>query len=314
MNLRFLRTFVATAESGNLGRACARLNLSQPAASRQIRTLETELDVPLFQHVGRNLLLTSQGEELLQRSRQLLADAELLIEHARALKGGETGTLRVAATPQMIATLLAPFVPRHRHRHPGVEVQLIEGSAARQRSRLEHGEVHLTIMPVGGGRFARRLLFPVHALAVLLRSHRLSRRAVVDVQELINEPLLLMLREYGSRTWFDAACEIAQVKPRILMECTTAHTLVELAAVGYGVAVVPSSSMIQNPQLRAIPIVNRGASIGQWSTICWDPRRLLPPYAVQFADELLAHARRAFPGRGFIRRAPPLPKPKEPLN
>ena len=95
MNLRSLRTFVMTAELGGLGRACTRLNLSQPAASRQIHALEADLGVALFEPMGRGLRLTSQGEDLLQRSRRLLADADLLAEHARALKGGESGTMRV---------------------------------------------------------------------------------------------------------------------------------------------------------------------------------------------------------------------------
>jgi hypothetical protein len=62
----------------------------------------------------------------------------------------------------------------------------------------------------------------------------------------------------------------------------------------YGVAIVPSTSMIRNPQLRALPIIHHGISIGQWSTICWDPQRLLQPYAGQFVDELVSHARRSF--------------------
>jgi DNA-binding transcriptional LysR family regulator len=288
MNLRSLRTFVTTAELGGLGRACTRLNLSQPAASRQIQALEADLGVRLFEHVGRGLRLTSEGEDLLERSRRLLADADFLAEHALALKGGQSGTLRVAATPQVMMTLLAPFLPLHRKRHPGVEVRL---------------------MPAGGGPFARRLLSAVHALAVLLRSHPLSRRAVIEVKDLTDEPLLLLQREYGSRAWFDAACELAQTRPRIVMESTTAHTLVELAAVGYGVAIVPSTSMIRNPQLHAIPIVHHGASIGQWSAICWDPQRLLLPYAERFVDELVTHARRSFPGREYLRRAPPLLRP-----
>jgi LysR family cyn operon transcriptional activator len=314
MNLRSLRTFVATADCGGLGRASERLNLSQPAASRQIDALEAEFGVQLFQRVGRRLQLTSEGEDLLRQSRRLLADADLLTERARALKGGQTGTLRVAATPQMIATLLAPFLPRHKRRHPGVEVQLIDGSATRQRSRLDRGEVHFSIMPAGSGRFTRRLLAPVHALAVLPKTHRLSRRSVMEIAELTDEPLLLMQREYGSRAWFDSACEIASISPHVLMECTTASTLIELAAVNYGIAVVPSTSVVRDPKVRAVPLVVRGISIGQWSTICWDPQRLLPPYAERFLEELTAHAKRAFPGREFIRRAPALARPQEPLR
>ena len=111
MNLRALRTFVTTAESGRLARASAKLNVSQPAASRQIQTLEDELGVRLFHRVGRTLQLTAEGEDLLHQSRRLLADADLLTERAHALKGGKTGTLRVAATPHVMASLLAKFLP-----------------------------------------------------------------------------------------------------------------------------------------------------------------------------------------------------------
>ena len=235
LNLRALRTFVMTAEMGGLGRACARLNLSQPAASRQIQALEAELGVALFEHVGRGLRLTSHGEDLLQRSRQLLTQSDLLTEHAQALRGGQTGTLKVGATPQIIANLIAPFLPDHRRDHPRVDVQLIEGGDLQQRTRLERGEVHLTIMPVVGGGWSYRLLAPVHALAVLLKTHPLARRKVIEVEELTKSPLLLLQRGYGSRGWFDAECESAQVRPLVLMESTTAHTLIELAAVGHGI-------------------------------------------------------------------------------
>ena len=89
MNLRFLRTFVTTVDCSGLGLACARLNLSQPAASRQIHALEDELGVALFQQIGRRLQLTSEGEDLLRQSRRLLADVDLLTERAHALKEGK---------------------------------------------------------------------------------------------------------------------------------------------------------------------------------------------------------------------------------
>jgi LysR family transcriptional regulator, cyn operon transcriptional activator len=313
VNLRTLRTFVVTAEMGGLGRACAVLNLSQPAASRQIHALEVELGVVLFEHVGRGLRLTSHGEDLLQRSRQLLTYSDLLTEHARALRSGQSGTLKVGATPQIIANLIAPFLPGHGRDHPGVDVQLIEGSDPQQRTRLERGEVHLTIMPVGGGGLSYRLLAPVHALAVLLKTHPLSRRKVVEVQELSGYPLLLLQRGYGSRTWLDVECESAQIRPLVLMESTTAHTLTELAAVGHGIAVVPSTAVVRD-LLSAIPIVHRGTSIGRWVAVCWNPRRALPSYAESFVDKLSAHAKRAFPGRAYIKHAPPLPKPSEPTS
>lgn len=314
VNLRALRTFVTTAEHGGLGRASERLHLSQPAASRQIRALETELGVALFQRDGRSLRLSPEGEDLLRLCRRLLADAELIVDRARALKGGQTGILRIAATPHVIAGVLAPFLGRHAGRHPGVEVQLVEGGAALQPRRLEGGEVHLAVMPAGDERFDGRLLYPVHGLAVVPDAHELAARAVLEVGELSDRSVLLLRREFGSRAWFDAACEIAHVRPRVRLESAAPQTLVELAAAGYGVAVVPSTVVIDRAGLRAVPLVQRGASLGRWSMVAWDRQRLLPKYAERFVDELVVHVRRNHPGREFTRRAPPLPRPKEPAG
>ena len=143
MNLRYLRTFAAIADLGGFARAAALLNLSQPALSRQINALETELGVPLIDRVGRRVQLTSQGEDLLRRSRRLLAEADALGERARSLKSGEIGILRVGATLQVIENLLAEFLIQYRRRHPGVEVHLVEDGGVRLHGRLERGDVHL---------------------------------------------------------------------------------------------------------------------------------------------------------------------------
>src|SRR5918996_4933792 len=114
MNLRQLQAFVSIADAGGIARAGTRLNVSQPAASRQILALEAELGVRLFDRIGRRLRLTSEGEDLLRQSRRLLLEADLLNERARALKGGETGILRVGATPMVIETTLSAFLAQHR--------------------------------------------------------------------------------------------------------------------------------------------------------------------------------------------------------
>jgi DNA-binding transcriptional LysR family regulator len=314
MNLRALRMFVTTADSGGLGRASAQLNLSQPAASRQIHALEAKFGVSLFHRVGRQLQLTSAGEDLLRQSRRLLADADLLTEQARALKDGRKGTVKVSATPQMMASFLTPFLPRHRQRHPGIEVQLVERSAARQPNQLERGETDLAIMAASDTRYPGRLLFPLHLFAVVPKAHRLAYGGVVDIAALVDEPLLLLPSSFGTRASFDAACEIAQVAPRVRFECTAAHALIGLAAVNYGIAIVPSIALVADENLRAVPIVLRGEAIGHWEAVCWDPRRLAPPYVQAFVHELAAYASKTFPGRNFVRRAPALPKPGRPFK
>jgi DNA-binding transcriptional LysR family regulator len=310
MNLRFLRTFVVIADNAGFARAAARLNLTQSAASRQIQALEDELGLRLFARIGRSARLTSEGEDLLIRSRQLLFDADALGQRASALKTGDVGVLRVGATPQVIESLLADFLSRYRKRHAGVEVHLVEDGGSRLPGRLGQGDIDVALMPAGEDRFSGRLLYPMHVLAVLPPRHRLSRRAVLEVTELADEPLLRLSSSFASHGWFEAACQVAHIRPRVLLESVAPQTLIALARTGHGVAVVPSPVRLVGAGVRAAVVVHRGASIGRWAVAAWDAQRYLPPYAVQFVEELAAHCRRGYPGHEYGRRAPPLPRPR----
>src|SRR5215510_12574330 len=98
MDLRRLRTFVTVAEQGSVSKAALRLHISQPGLSRQIQELQQELGLPLFERIGRRLVLTAEGEQLLGSCRVLLGQASSLSEQAQMLKRGDAGTLKVAAS------------------------------------------------------------------------------------------------------------------------------------------------------------------------------------------------------------------------
>jgi len=263
MNLRHLRTFVAVADAGGVRRAATRVNLSQPATSRQIHALEAELGVRLFDRIGRRVQLTSEGEDLLQRSRRLLSDAEAIGERARALKSGQTGVLRVGATPQLIESMMVAFLAQYQRRHPGVEIQLTEDGGIRLPTRLERGDVHLATIPEGDERFDSRLLYPIYVLAVMARDHRLRRRAVLDVVDLAGDPLLLLTRAFASREWFYSACQAARIRPRVCFDSAAPQTLIALAAGGHGIAVLPQGVLIPRAKVHAVPLVHRGGANGQ---------------------------------------------------
>jgi LysR family cyn operon transcriptional activator len=272
------------------------------------------LGLRLFARIGRNVRLTPEGEDLLVRSRRLLSDAEAIGQRASALKTGEVGVLRVGATPQVIENLLADFLSRYRKRHAGVEVHLVEDGGSRLPGRLERGDIDVALMPAGEDRFSDRLLYPMHVLAVLPQGHRLSRRKVIDVTELAEEPLLRLSSSFASHAWFEAACQVAHIRPRVLLESVAPQTLIALARTGQGIAVVPSPVRIPRAGVRAAVVAHRGASIGRWTVAAWDPQRFLPRYAVQFVEELVAHCRRGYPGHEYARRAPPLPRPREAIS
>jgi DNA-binding transcriptional LysR family regulator len=312
MNLRQLQTLIIIADAGGFARAAGRLHLSQPAASRQIQALEAEFGVRLFDRVGRRLQLTADGEDIVRRSRRLLQEADSLRDHADALKSGVMGTLRVGASPQNIETVLATFVARFRRRHPGIEVHFVEDGGARVNSRLEHGDVQLVLTTVTNDMFSGRLLYPGYVLAVVAPSHPLSRRPSIEVSDLADVPLLMLQRSFASRGWFDAACHNAEISPPILLESGAPATLIALAANGDGAAIVPSNVSIPRHSIKAIPVTYRRLPIGRWMLIAWDRRRFLPPFALHFVDELVAHTRRDYPGRDLAKRVPALRRPKVP--
>jgi DNA-binding transcriptional LysR family regulator len=314
INIDQLRTFVTVVESAGIHRAIARLHLSQPAASRQINALEAALGVPLFDRIGRRLKLTAEGEGVLRLSRRLLGEVEIFKERAGAIKKGETGILRVAATPQVIENTLSNFLGRYRRRYPGIEVQLVEEGGVAMPRRLELGDVHLALMALDDDRFRFRLLYPVLGLAVVPNEHRFSRRSVIEVAELADEPLLLLRNEFASRDWFETACRIVRIRPRVLIESGAPHTAIALSGAGYGIAVVPSTVIIPAGHVSGIPLLLRGAAVGRWLRVAWQPERFLSPYAEQFIDELWRHCQRAYPGREFSRRATALPRPREPMR
>src|SRR5687768_11128963 len=122
MDLRHVRTFVTVAELGTVSKAALHLRITQPALSRQISELEHEIGFQLFDRVGRRLLLTSEGEELLSDCRGLLNYAGALDERARLLRRGDIGVLRVAGSPQHIESVVSQFLHRYAERYPNVQV------------------------------------------------------------------------------------------------------------------------------------------------------------------------------------------------
>src|SRR5262249_57795936 len=123
-------------------------------------------------------------------------------------KGGQTALRRAGATPQGMEAVLAGSLKGYRRRHPAVEVRLVEDGGARLPARLDRGDIQLCLAGAGDARFHWRYLGPIYLLAVPPTSHRWSRRATLEIDELIDVPLLLTRRDFGSPPWFDPACPL----------------------------------------------------------------------------------------------------------
>jgi DNA-binding transcriptional LysR family regulator len=297
MKLQYARTFVAVAELGTVSKAALRLRIAQPALSRQICALERELGLKLFDRVGSRLVITSDGEQLVANCRDLIDSAHAISERAVVLRGGDTGVLKVACSPQLIESVFAGFLNRYAETYPYVQVKLLEAIGWSDiRGMLERGEIQLGqnllhAVPANNQRLAAHPLIHVDLLAAFDPNLNLATNDAIKLQDLAPHPLLLLDRAFVFRKNFDAACRLAGIEQNIAFESRTPHSLLAMAEKGHGIAVIPSALRTQPHRLRLVPITYRGKPLREPLAVFWNRYRPLPPYAQAFCRLLEQYMR-----------------------
>jgi len=301
MDLRQVRTFVTVAELGTVSRAAGRLHVAQPALSRQIAGLEDELGLKLFDRVGRRLVLTGEGERLLDDCRGLLNYARALGEQAQVLRRGDVGVLRVSASPHLIEGIFPDFLRRYAARYPSVQVRLVDAAAGADAfGMLERGEIHLmqTIVRAVAPdeqRFASHPLGPMEMLAACHPKMKLGSGGAVEISRLAPYPLLQATPDFVMRRNFDAACRLAGFTPNNVLESRAPHALLAMAEAGHGVAIIPSALRIHRYRVRVLRVLYQGKPLDEPLAMIFDRRRPLPGYAKVFCEMLAEHVRKGFP-------------------
>jgi len=300
MDLRSIRTFVAVADLGTVSKAAEALHVSQPALSRQIAGLEAELGLKLFDRIGRRLLLTSEGAQLLNDCRGMLNYSRALREQAEGLRRGDAGVLRVSASPHLIEGLFPEFLRDYARRYPQVHVRLVEAIGPQLFEMLEKGETHLAQAVVRAltpdeRRFGSFALAPMEMLAACHPSLEVGKDGAIEMRALASHPLLQATEDFAMRRSFDSACRLAGFVPNYILECRSPHALLAMAQAGHGIAIIPSALRTHRYKLRLLRVLYRGKPLNEPLTMLYDKRRPLPSYAKVFCDMLAEHTKRAFP-------------------
>jgi DNA-binding transcriptional LysR family regulator len=300
MDLRHLRTFVAVAEQGTVSNASIRLGIAQPALSRQIKDLEDELRIRLFDRIRRRLALTAEGVQLLAHCRGILGAVDSLTEQTELLRRPDAGVLKVAATPQTIDGVLSVFLARYTKNRPNMQIKLTEAFGSSLIALVERGEVHVAISTAGAIHASHHSLEIIwlpslEFVAACNRARPLARITTIDVRSLASHPLLLLDSSFAVRGAFDAACRTAEFKPNIAFESRTPHTLLALAEAGHGVAIVPSVMPTHRYDLQIIRLAYRRKPLREGYGIVRDKRRSLPPSVDDFCQSLQTYVREVFP-------------------
>jgi DNA-binding transcriptional LysR family regulator len=247
VELRHLRYFVAVAEELSFTRAAERLHIAQPPLSTQVRNLEAELGVELFDRSRRQIALTDAGELLLDEARVLLVQVEQALSATRKAGTGETGRLTIGFIPSASTSTLPAHLRAFRGRYPGVELFLRELPPDELVAQLHAGalDVCFLYLPFDDDRLEQVVVAREPLVAALPEDHRLAgSERPLAMRSLRDEPFVLPARHHmpGLNARVLDTCRRAGFAPEpVQRDVWLMQTVLGLVAGGLGVALVPSS-------------------------------------------------------------------------
>ena len=289
MQLHQLAYALAVAEEQSFTRAADRLHLAQPSLSRQVRLLEHELGVVLFNRgpgQGR-VTLTPDGSALVPFMQRVLADVEATGAEARALSGMARGHLAVGATPSLITSVLAPALVEFHASHPGIDLSVVEAGSHQLVPQVAAGEVDLAlvVLPVTDPLVVTTPLFDDPLVLATAPHHPFAGRRRVRVRDLDGLDLVMFREGYDLRAVTLAACADAGVEPHLVSEGGEMAGVLSFVAAGLGTAVVPAIALPGDGSLVAIPF--SGPTMSRTVALAQRGDRTLARPARALADQLV---------------------------
>ena len=267
-----LRAFHYVAISGGFTRAAEELHLTQPAISDQVRKLEEEYDLLLFNRHKKQVSLTPQGEKLLEITRRLFDSEQQALELLSESRALRAGTLRIVADS---AHHLLHILARFRERHPGVKISVRAGNTDSVLAALHGYEADIGVLgDLPESRDIEALqLNSTPITAFVARTHPLARRAALSFAELKDLPLVL--REEGSKTRrkLEDAARAAGVALIPAIEAEGREAVREIVASGAGIGFVSAAEFGADARLVAIPVEGAEAMVMDEALVCLRDRR-----------------------------------------
>jgi len=245
MELRHLRYFVAVAEELNFRRAAERLRVAQPALSSQIKNLEEELGVKLFDRTTRSVLITPTGQIFLNEARGILGATNHAEQLVRKAELGLVGTLRLGVITPATGPLLARVLRHFHQKFPGVQLSLSAITTTEQLKRLRAGELDAGLLrpPVVSPDFDTRFVEQAPQMLAVPAGHRLAKKRKLEWTDFNGEGLVMIHPDLQHSFYdpFIAACAKAGAKTHVAQYAQDVQIKMWLISAGFGIAPVTAT-------------------------------------------------------------------------
>ncbi|MFF7476964.1 LysR substrate-binding domain-containing protein [Streptomyces sp. NPDC008092] len=296
MDLKQLKALITVAEVGSVTRAAELLHLVQPAVTRQIRTLEEELQVPLFERTRQGMRPTDAGTIMVERARRALNELERARAEVRPAPGAVTGIVTVGLLESTTDLLAEPLVTTLTRAHPGIDLRVITAYSGHLQQWLDDGDLDLSLLynmdstpSLNTRPLVRERLWVVAPASEGLRTHE-----PVPFSKAAARPLVLPASGHSLRVLIDAAAARADAGMNVAAQTNSMRVQKQLVQAGHGWTVLPGVGVaddIRDGTLSAAPLTEPDV----WrSIVLATPRSGRTPPAVEaVAHELVQQIRSA---------------------
>lgn len=258
MEFRHLRYFLAVADALHFTKAAEGLPVSQPALSAQVKQLEQEVGVPLFDRVGRSVQLTRAGSIFREHARRALREMELAQVAIAEAEGLQRGTLAVGVVQTVNAYLVPKIVSRFSTLHPHVGLRLDELSGPDIEAGVKSGllDVGIGFVPVLSDRIDSQPMFEEDFVFIAAPRHRFAKRRHLLLSALADEALILLPGLFCARRLLNASFEQAGVQPKIIVEMNSIEGILATVRTSRLATILPrlSLGLERHSSLRGIPL------------------------------------------------------------
>jgi len=291
MDMRQLKYFLAIAQEGQITRAAKLLNMEQPPLSRQLKQMEDELGVKLFDRSNMRLKLTSAGELLREKAEALLLQFDETMRELREMEESVRGVLSIGAVVSCISLLPKP-IQLFREKYPQVTYKISEGDHYYLGEQLEKRAVELVVARLPFEAQTKRhyevLPLPSDPFVTVIPGSwaTYADARSISMKELASFPLLTLKTDYTTRMHEQVVSECRRhgFEPDIICECSSVAIIMSLVAAGIGATVFPKSVMSSFPSNVVRTLTIKDADFQSDVGILWLKDRYLSKSARHFIE------------------------------
>lgn len=260
MELRQLEYFMVVCQELHFTRAAEKLNISQPTLSEQIKRLEEEVGIPLFDRIGKKITLTEAGKILLNHSQSVFFEIEQAGAALNDLNELQRGKLTIGSLLTCVNYLLPPAIIHFRQLYPNVKLTVHGLKSTDIKKGLLENELDLgiTFLPVEEKEFDSTPLFTEELSLAVPSGHPLAGLREVDMKTLESTSTILMPESYCLRQIIDTYCSELGFSLKPALEMTTLESIIHMVAEGVGVTILPEPYLdtLHNPQVVKVKLIN----------------------------------------------------------